>query len=238
MTRSTLSSANRAEVYKAAVRIVEFVELAFPGGTIRVTTATRDIAWGGYTWIANALLLDYSGLREHAEQKGHRAALRLSGIDATLQTRIFTDSYHYARVQMWQGFLNESWVLVDTPYPLTDELLMSNCTLSVEMGKAEIELSAETWELFGQQDSAVLVTPENQRLRYTGDTGMDKVAHIMTLAIEWGGSTERVGGDRGGVVEGGLSVNSGSQASFSSGITGGGGGGSLPVAPQSGPELF
>jgi hypothetical protein len=196
MTRSTLSAAYQAEAIKGAVRVAEFLELAFPGGTIRVTTADRDVVWGGFTWTASALMRDYGGVSESSDNKPRRIALRLSGVDTALVTRIRTDAYHYARVQIYLGLFEEAWALVGDPYAFGDELLMSSTPLTLSQGDAAIELSAETWDIFGERDSAVLATPESQKLRYAGDTGMDKVVRMMTQEVEWGGEYTTIGATR------------------------------------------
>lgn len=195
MTRSTLVTANRTEIGKSAARVAEFAEFDFPGGTIRVTTADRDVPWGGYTWVAQALLKDYGAISEASDLKARRTSLKLSGIDSNLLARIMADAYQFANVQVYLGFFDANWKLVADPYPMGDGLLMSNCILTLDAKTGEVELSAETWDIFNQRDSAVLATPESQRLRYSTDTGMDRVAWIATLDVEWGGGTSRVGRD-------------------------------------------
>lgn len=193
MTRPTFGTANRAEVAKAVVRTELFSEFAFPGGTIRVTTADRNITWGGYTWVAQGLLRDVGTSSERSDLKSVRSSMILSGLDSTLLARIAGNDYHGARVQQYIGFFDENWKLVADPYAFGDELLMSNCVLKIAEGEGSIELSAETWDIFNQRDSAVLATPESQRMRYAGDAGMDRATFIATMDIEWGGGKQRVG---------------------------------------------
>lgn len=193
MSRSTLSPAARAETGKNSVRVAELAEFAFPGGTIRITTAERDIYWNGVVWSANALLQDFSGVSESSDLKARRISIQLSALDSTLLNRIFTDKYHYARVQLYLVFLDESWQLIAEPYAFGDELLLSNCAVSLDTEAGSVELSAETWDIFNQRDSAALATPESQRMRYPGDSGLDRVAAILTQDIEWGGRSVRIG---------------------------------------------
>lgn len=222
MTRTPLGAANQAEVVKPVVRIAEFCELAFPGGTIRVTTADRDITWGGFNYVANPGLMDYGRISESSGLKSQPTSLRFSGLDSGLITRILTDNYHYARAQGYIGFFDENWALVGNPYPLVEELLMSSASVTLDSGTGVVEISCDGWELFGQRDSAVLATPESQRLRYAGDTGQDKIAFILTQNIEWGGIQTRVGDAR--AREGG-GYQGGSRDAGGGGGFGGAGGG-------------
>lgn len=187
MTRSTLDAANRTEATAAVVRVAEFAEFAFPGGTIRCTTADRDITFGGNTYSGNAALIDAGVIGESADLKARRLAIRLSGLDSALISRILTDDYHYAAVNVWLGFFDDEGQLVADPHVLAEDLLMSGATLTLDTGSGDIELSAEYFDIFAQRDSAALCTPQSQKLRYAGDTGMDRVARLVTQEVVWGG---------------------------------------------------
>jgi hypothetical protein len=191
MTRSSLGQTNRNETEKPVVREVEFVELRFPSGTIRVNSSNVSITWGGNTFSPSPPLLEMGDAVELSTMKSHKIVFKFSGIDETLLNRVLTDTYHYAVINVWLGFVNENWQLVADPYPLIDSLLMSNCTITADEGSQEIEVAADSWELFGTRDAAVLATPETQKIRYPGDTGQDRVAAILTEEIEWGGAFQR-----------------------------------------------
>lgn len=193
MTRSTLAAANRAEAIAPVVRVAEMAELQFPGGTIRCTTAEMDVTWGGNTFSGNARLIDSGAVGEASDLKARRVAMRLSGLDSTLITRILTDAYNFSAVNIWLGFFDENWQLVADPHEIAPDLLMSGISISLEAGSGTIELSAEYFDIFAQRDSAVLATPASQRLRYPGDSGMDDVARVATQEIVWGGEFGQAG---------------------------------------------
>lgn len=208
MTRSTLVAANRTEVSKAAVHRVSFIELKFPSGTVRSSTADRAYTWGGFTWLADARFIGASGLAEAPDLNARRASIVLSGVDSVLIGKVMVDKLHYSEVNLYEGFCDENWALVADPHPIAQNLLMSKPTIRYDNGTGEIEISAEQWTLFSARDSAVLATPQIQRLRSTGDTGMDKAVLIMTQNIQWGGvfnlagsRTTIVGGNVEGQVE-------------------------------------
>lgn len=192
MTRSTLVTANRNEVSKNTVRSVVFFEFVFPSATLRYCTADRDITWGGNTYTHTPILGSVEGVAEHSDLKARRVSFDLSGLDETILGKILQDAFHYSTVKLYWGFCNEAWRLVADPYQLSDELIMSDAPISIDESSGKVELSAETWDIFGERDSAVLATPETQRLRYAGDTGMDKVAALMTQQVEWGGRNTHI----------------------------------------------
>lgn len=189
--RSTLDATNRTEIARNAVRLAHFLELSFPSGTLRSTTASRDLLFSGNTFTANAVLVGFDGVIEVADLKSRRMSLKLSGLDATLILRVLTDRFQYRSAKLWLGFFSESWELLATPHALADNLLMSSASISYERGERVISMALETRDLFGQRDSAVLVTPEQQRLRYAGDSGVDRITSIQSEEIQWGGAFQR-----------------------------------------------
>jgi hypothetical protein len=198
MTRSTLTSTNRTEVSKDVVQIAEFLSIAFPGGTIRMTNASRDIVWGGNTWLANGALAEVEGMVEAADGKLRPLELVLSGVDTTLLARVLQDAYHLARVKIYKGFFNSDWALLADPHPIAPEMLMSNGDIEYRDKGAVLVVRAVSFTVFDNQDSAVLATPESQRRRYPGDAGQDKAASLMTAIFQWGGQYARAGGGGGG----------------------------------------
>lgn len=187
MTRSTMSAANRAEAGKAAVRLADFIELRFPSGTVRSTTADRNVVWGGFTWLADARYVKAAGMAEKADLNARRTSIVLAGTDSVLVNKIMTDKINFSEADFYTGLFDENWQLVGDPHPMAKNLLMSAPKLRLEEGSASIEISAESWTLLSSRDSVVLATPQTQRLRYPGDTGQDKVAAIMTREVQWGG---------------------------------------------------
>ncbi len=230
MTRSTLGAANRSEVTGNVVREIHLLEMQFPTGTLRYTTADRDIDFAGVgTFTHTGALGGVDGVAEFADLKARRLSIKISGEDVGVLTGI-VGAYHNAKCRYWWGYCNEAWRLVADPYLVTDELLMSNATFNVDQSTGEIELSAETWDIYGQRDAAVLATPESQRARgaaYVSDSGMDKVAALMTTIVYWGGVAGNIGGFSGGrgmSITGSSFGGAGTSPLAFSGSTGGGGG--------------
>lgn len=193
MTRSTLTSTNRAETQKKEARQVEFAEFAFPSGTIRVCNADRHFTWGGFTWLGDGTLVEPGTIEETPDLNPRRYAFLLSALDPSLVTKVMTDQYQFALAKFYVGWCDANWALVADPHVLGDTLLMSNAVLSLDERSGTIELSAESWTIFSERDSAVLATPQSQRLRYPGDSGQDRMAAIVTTIVEWNGQPQRIG---------------------------------------------
>lgn len=196
MTKSTLSSENRIEVLAPSRRMVYFVKVAFPSGTIYAVTASRSFEWGGAIWSAQWVIPGMPQITEKADLKPYQAELVFSGLNATLRTKILTDKYRNAGLECWKGFCNEAWKLVAAPHQIAKRRL-SQCVLRMDGKTGTITVIAHGPESKWKRDAVQLATPESQRLRYAGDTGLDRVLDQGTKVIEWGGQLLR-GGQGGG----------------------------------------
>lgn len=195
MTRSTLSSAARTESVSPVVHVGELIDIAFPSGTLRVTSGTMPVSYNGNTYnvtpLVNDALSDYA---ESSDGKARGATIGLSGVDATLRNKILTDAFSFVSVNVTLAFYNETWSLIAS-YPIAVNRLLS--VASVSTGSTDTTLTIESPQILADRDSAVLSSPETQRLRYTGDTGMDRAASLIGMQLEWGGKIETViGGGR------------------------------------------
>lgn len=192
MTRSTLSTLNRAQATAKTLRIAELVELNFPSGSIRITTAAMNVSYNGNTYASTPVLLGHEPFIEPSILKASRTILHLSGLDSGLLSKLLTDNYHYSLVNVWIGFFDQNWVLVDAPYQIADSLIMSSGQIQMNPQAGVIDLACEGYEIFGDRDAAALATPQAQRLRYAGDSGMDRCKTILSGEVKWGGVLSRV----------------------------------------------
>lgn len=206
MTKSTLATANRAQAQAPAKRMVYLVKVAFPGGAIYASTGSRPYRWDGQAWAARWVISKLPEPVEQGDLKSHGLSLVFSGLDAQLVERILKDKYHFAEVSCWKGFCDNAWTLVTTPHRFAKGFL-SNCAVRVDGDEdgnisGGITITAESPEVFWARDAAQLATPESQRLRYAGDTGLDRILEQNTIVIEWGGRPLRGGGGGGGGFSG------------------------------------
>lgn len=197
MSRS-LSTANQAQVQAPERRLVYFIKVAFPSGTIYAVTANRSFEWGGQEWSAQWLVLGVPEVTEKADLKSYAGEIVFSGVNATLRSKVMNDKYSRAEVGYWKGFCDENWKLVGDPHPVATRRKLSQCRLRMDGKTGTIKLQAHGPEVNWRRDSAQLATPESQRLRYPTDTGLDRVLDQGTKVIEWGGRLLRGGGGGGG----------------------------------------
>lgn len=187
MTRSNLSTANADEAAAPAVRAAMLLDIAFPSGTLYATTAERPIIYNGIRYNPSGIFNGSKGITETSDLKPKRISINLSGVDSGLKTKLVNDAYHYAETNLYLAFCDENWKPVADPYPLGESLIMSGAVITLDQDAGTVEVSAETLDIFNQRSSAALATPESQKLRYAGDTGMDAVRPITEAELIWAG---------------------------------------------------
>lgn len=196
MTRATLGATNRAETAKPVVHRVTFIALEFPSGTLRSNTGDRTYNWGGFDWFADGLLLNVTGINESTDNKARLGTVELSGAHAGLLTKVMNDKFAWGGAHIYEGFCDEAWSLLADPHAVAPNLLMSAPKLKVSAEGSVVEISLEKWTIRASRPMPVMGTPHSQRLRYANDSGFDRVAHIFTQSLEWGGQYGATPGTR------------------------------------------
>lgn len=187
MSRPGLTTTNRNAANASTVYPVEFMEILFPDGPLRVSNADRPYTVGGNVYTPRALQLSYpEGYSENDDNSTTRISLTLSALDDEFRARVLSTNYHFVKFNYYMGFCDESFVLLAEPLMLIPGALLSQCVWKLSSGSSTIELSAETRGVLWDQDSTVLTSPSAQASRYPGDSGMDNTAAIATLQVEWG----------------------------------------------------
>lgn len=206
MTRSTLAAANRTEVQANQFRTEYLVTLAFPGGTLRCTTANKTLTFGGNNYLADGRLISVGGISERGDGTQDPIKIILSGADSTVLTRI-DDDFHYSRVTVYQGWLDTAHALVNDPHSL-GAYFMSHVDDVYDDDGARIELVCENvlWAE-GQRVDAFLFNDVEQKLRSTGDTFLSNLASLTGSQHVWGGGSQAKAGGIGGGGGIGSSIN-------------------------------
>ena len=187
MTRATLGATNAAEVVKPTLRLEYLCQVVLPSVTLRGSTGDTDVPFGGNTYYGNAKFVGFSNIIEVPDLKARKVSIQLSGLDPQLVSAAINDKFHFAEISLYIAMFNEAGALIADPHQIGTSLYASNMPIRLGEGTGSIDLQAETLEVFNKRNSAVLATPESQKLRYAGDTGMDNVRKISEMEFEWGG---------------------------------------------------
>lgn len=190
---SRLDASNQSQAEANSNQLAVFLELQFPGGTVRWTDAPKALTFDSNTYTPSNRIAGIAGTHERSDLQLGPMDVYLTREAANL-TAIATN-YQNSLAVLYIGFLNmNTYALVADPEPY-GSFFMSND--SFEDGLIVLTCESVTKGLFG--GNPVYPSPQSQTVRYPGDTIFDAVQACLGLEFEWGG-VSYAAGDGGGCV--------------------------------------
>ena len=172
----------------ATVAPVYFVKLQFDSADVLFHSALGDITWGGETYTGTGTLGAISGIEENADLVRTPISLSLTGLPNTLLSAFLNEQYQGRLATIYIGYLGlETHTLVDDPVIIYRGMMDVPKT---RRGKTfSISLNIES--RFAQWDRPQVrrYTNEDQRSRYSDDTGLQFVEQSTENQITWGGKS-------------------------------------------------
>jgi hypothetical protein len=183
-----LSGYNATAVAAGVVRPVQFIKIAFPSVTFRAHTwPGASLSFGSETYLCTAdtiQVVAFSGIGERADSKVQAVTLTLSASHAHLKEVASLDKWHFSRVTLGEGYLNDAYQLVGEPYNCGSYLL-SSIDWSTESGT--LTLTCEPVSIRLRRMSLITSSDADQQARYSGDTIFKYTAAIEDREFAWGG---------------------------------------------------
>ena len=175
-----------AELTKANVKIALLVEFDFPAGFIRYWTGFGTLAWSGNNYTGQGNLLGASFADETEEVRATGAAFTLTGLrsDNVNLTEALTTEYQNRAAKAWLAFFNASDAIISDPVLIFEG----------RMDNMEIEESGETTTITMRCENILVdlerardrrYTPEDQKIDYPTDKGLDFVPTIQNRELRW-----------------------------------------------------
>lgn len=190
----TLTADQQEQVDSPTPRIAYLVDIAFPSGTVYLCLAGRRVLANGKVYLPGTLLRSPSGMTETLDLTARRVTFECSGADDDFLEKVREDKWAGVAVNCWDALFDENWKLA-APLVPSGKFRLSEAPIE-RMGEGGIvvEFSAESRSLLYRRNRSALGTPESQRRRVTGDTGLDNVRAIAEQVVEWGGIRQSAGG--------------------------------------------
>jgi hypothetical protein len=178
------SEAAQAQMRGDIVRAALLVEFRFVSGTVRLWEGsgrlrTRD----GNLWDGTAGMGEVSGLGQSVNGSAPSLVLSLSGVDAEFAAKAKGESadYYNRAVVVYLQFFADDWSCLDNPYPITLARMM-NLTASKKTDDKgpvyTVAVTAETPFATRRRPKYGFWTDTDQRQRFPGDRGLERVAGI------------------------------------------------------------
>lgn len=163
---------------------VAFCQINHPSGTGYFHTGIGPIDWNGHTWSGSGSLGAITPVKHSSEIATQDIVFTVSGVDADLIAKL-DDDIHNRAAYAWLACLDYNGKVIPDPYQLVDAELDTQMFEIADDGTATISITAHTG--FYILDYAVeeAWTPENQHLKFPGDTGFDMIPSLVNKDLPW-----------------------------------------------------
>lgn len=185
------STAAKAQMAGAVVRVDTLVEMMFASETIRLWNGFGPLTTlDGKVWTGAGQMGSISGTSQSINGSAPPLVLTLSGVDATFAAKAKAEEteYYNRPVVLYTQFFTEAWQPLDEPYGLT-MARMTQITSRRSPGpngpEYIVSITAETPFAVRRRPRYGYLTDPDQRRRYPGDLGLDRIAGINNKTITW-----------------------------------------------------
>lgn len=176
-------SASLSEV----VRPILLVELSFASGFVRVNSSDRTINNGGTDFAGVGTLGKVSQLREGGDLQADGAVFELSGVPTDLVAIVLGEQYQGRPAKIWIAFLDAAYAVITNPVLVFSGRID---TMEIDAGaEARITVTAESRLVDWERPRIKQYTDADQQALYPGDLGLQFVARMSEVTLNWGGET-------------------------------------------------
>ena len=165
-------------------RIV-FAAIEHPDGTGYFHNGIGTRTWNGHTWTGTGTLGTISPVKHSSEIAIQDITFSLSGLDTTVVSQL-NDDVRNLNGSVWLGCLNpvDDSVVAD-PYLIVDSELDYQVLDAQDNGTTTIQIVAHSGFYTLDRGVEEAWTPENQKLAYPTDTGMDMIPGLQKQDLQW-----------------------------------------------------
>jgi len=188
MARS-LTAGMVTEVTAESLHPFVAVEIVFEDATSRAWSGHGTITIDGdiYTGVGN--FGEISAINETTENKAVGVELKLSGIPTDLIATALGEKYQGNACVIYLGALDENRAVVVDPYKIFSGKIDS-MNISEGDESAIITVTAESRMIDMTRARVRRYTPEDQKIDYPTDKGLDYVGSLQDKQITWGVNSE------------------------------------------------
>lgn len=183
-----IESAMESAVASRALRPVLFVEMEFDEGTLNFFTGIGTLSWDSKTWTGAGHLLGVEPAEETASIEARNATFVLSGMPESVVALALGSDYQGRAARIWFGALDDSLAVIADPVRIFSGF-MDVMTIDDDPNGARIAVTAENSLVVLRRAQERRYTPEDQKLDFPDDTGLQYVAALQDKAIVWGSKT-------------------------------------------------
>jgi len=187
MTRS-VSSSFQAQVEGDSLTPFYAIELEFnddEATVLRYWTGYGDITFDSNTFSGVADFLNIDVATETTDLQANGASITLSALSSATVSLALGEAFQGEPMKIWLGVLDTSGAVIADPY-MVFEGKMDTMSIAKAGDKSSLTITAESSLIDLNRSRVRRYTPEDQKINYPTDKGLDYIPSIQDLNITWG----------------------------------------------------
>ena len=185
MTRD-IDAALQAETLATSLRPFLAAKFEFDSGDLRVWSGLGDLTLFSEVYIGAGDLITLSAAGETSDLRAEGARYVLSGVNAAIISLALQEAYQGRPATLYLGALTAAGALVSDPAPISKGRM--DVMQIVDQGEtAEITLTVESELRAFEKAPERRYTPEDQKIDFPNDLGLDAIPALQDTDVQWGG---------------------------------------------------
>lgn len=189
MARS-ITSGFQTEIEAQSLMPCLLAKAQFDSGDVRVWSGYGDIDFNSETYSGVGNFLGINQVEETQTLEAKSTAFTLSGIPSSYVSLALNESFQGRAISCWFGVLDSTKQLVADPFKIFSGQ-MDTMQIMDDGTNSSITINAESDLIDLRKANVRNYTPEDQKIDYSSDKGLDYVPLIQDLAISWGGNGQQ-----------------------------------------------
>lgn len=193
MSERDLTAAYKSKLTEQQIRVVVFFYADFPSGAVRIWSGLGNLSWDGYTWVGLGDLIKVDPITETKDSRVEEIGVEVSGFSSDFFDPVQIDDFYGRTGTIWMGLIDESTGgVIDDPYVIFSGTL--------DYDEERFDGKTSTIKVMSTNRMADLLRPreyrythEHQQELHPGDMGLEFVASLQDLQINWGKPSNNTG---------------------------------------------
>lgn len=162
-----------------------FVQFKFIDGDLNLWSGYNDIVFNGQIFVGSGNVLAVDRIEETQEFRATSVSFSLNGINSALIASALTANYQGRTAIMWFAVLDDSRNIIASPYQLFKGR-MDIISFSDNGDTSDFSIKCESNIIDIRKARERRYTPEDQKIQYPDDLGLDFIPKIQDIEIQWG----------------------------------------------------
>ena len=173
------------EITSTVVSPAMFVQFKFESGDLNLWTGYGDKTWDSKLFTGAGTFLGASPVEESQDLRATTVTFSLSGITSSIIASALSSNYQGRDVYMWFAVMNSNGEIIGDPYELFSGR-MDIISFSDDGNMADFAIKCESNAIDIRKAKERRYTPEDEKIDYQDDMGLDCIPKIQDIDVDWG----------------------------------------------------